>query len=58
MLTVSHRKTLWKYHNYLLQFDGAGGWEFTQLDAEERVSLAEEKAQVRCLFGPVEGGEG
>jgi ATP-binding cassette subfamily D (ALD) protein 3 len=28
LFTVSHRKTLWKYHEYILQFDGRGDYEF------------------------------
>ena len=32
LFTVSHRKSLWKYHEYVLQFDGRGGYEFKQID--------------------------
>lgn len=46
LLTVSHRSTLWKYHNYILQFDGSGGYVFTDLDAESRLKLEEEKLKL------------
>jgi ATP-binding cassette subfamily D (ALD) long-chain fatty acid import protein len=43
MLTVSHRPSLWKYHQLVLQFDGQGDYVFTELDAEKRLALQEEK---------------
>uniref|UniRef100_A0A6B2KZG8 ABC transporter domain-containing protein n=1 Tax=Arcella intermedia TaxID=1963864 RepID=A0A6B2KZG8_9EUKA len=46
LLTVTHRHTLWKYHNYLLQMDGSGGWKFTQLDISVRMTLKEEKSKI------------
>ncbi|XP_065176362.1 ATP-binding cassette sub-family D member 3-like [Sycon ciliatum] len=33
LFTVSHRKTLWKYHEHVLQFDGRGAYEFRQIDS-------------------------
>jgi ATP-binding cassette subfamily D (ALD) long-chain fatty acid import protein len=47
-LTVSHRPSLWKYHNFILQYDGQGGYVFTRLDAEKRLALQEEKNLVSC----------
>jgi len=41
LITVSHRRSLWKYHENILQFDGQGGFIFTKLDAERRLELEE-----------------
>ncbi|KAG7197133.1 hypothetical protein KM043_007220 [Ampulex compressa] len=37
LFTVSHRRSLWKHHEYYLQMDGRGGYEFMpiELDTEE-----------------------
>ncbi|WWC88124.1 uncharacterized protein L201_003028 [Kwoniella dendrophila CBS 6074] len=43
LMTVSHRPSLWKYHSMVLQYDGAGGYIFTELDAQKRLALQEEK---------------
>ncbi|KAG8967358.1 hypothetical protein FRC03_010103 [Tulasnella sp. 419] len=43
LLTVSHRPSLWQYHRKILQYDGQGGYVFTELDAEKRLALQEEK---------------
>jgi len=40
-MTVSHRRSLWKYHKNILQFDGQGKYIFTKLDAERRLKLEE-----------------
>ncbi len=32
LFTVSHRPSLFQYHDYLLRFDGMGHYEFTELD--------------------------
>jgi len=41
LMTVSHRKSLWRYHGWILQFDGQGSYVFTKLDAESRLKLEE-----------------
>jgi len=46
LLTVSHRPSLWKFHDFVLQFDGQGGIQFTDLDANHRMSLEQERANL------------
>ncbi|KAI9183096.1 hypothetical protein H9P43_004013 [Blastocladiella emersonii ATCC 22665] len=38
LFTVSHRTSLFKYHDFLLKFDGEGGYEFTPLDHSGEVN--------------------
>ncbi|KAI9903201.1 hypothetical protein N3K66_002553 [Trichothecium roseum] len=46
LMTVSHRRSLWKYHTHILQFDGQGNYIFTKLDAEKRLKLEDEKEEL------------
>jgi ATP-binding cassette subfamily D (ALD) long-chain fatty acid import protein len=46
LMTVSHRRSLWKYHDRILQFDGQGNYVFTKLDAERRLELEDEKDEL------------
>jgi ATP-binding cassette subfamily D (ALD) long-chain fatty acid import protein len=41
LLTVSHRRSLWRWHERILQFDGRGGFWFGVLEAERRARLEE-----------------
>lgn len=34
LFTVSHRKSLWKYHDFYLRMDGRGSYEFEPIDKE------------------------
>lgn len=43
LITVSHRPSLWKHHNYLLQIDGEGGYTFGKLDISKRHNAEYEK---------------
>jgi len=46
LMTVSHRKSLWRYHGWILQFDGQGGHVFTKLEAEKRLRLEDEREEL------------
>nr|NP_001259733.1 ATP binding cassette subfamily D member 3, isoform C [Drosophila melanogaster]AGB95572.1 ATP binding cassette subfamily D member 3, isoform C [Drosophila melanogaster] len=35
LFTVSHRKSLWAHHDYYLQFDGRGSYEFATIDQDK-----------------------
>lgn len=54
LITVSHRPSLFKYHKYLLKFDGQGNWTFSQLDSDkELLSLAEEMKHIEAQLAEV-----
>ena len=53
LMTVSHRRSLWKYHTHILQFDGQGQYVFTRLDAEKRLKLEDEKEDLDVLLRQV-----
>jgi len=37
LITVSHRSSLFKYHKFLLKFDGEKNWTFSQIDTDKEV---------------------
>jgi len=53
LMTVSHRRSLWKYHSRILQFDGQGHYVFTKLDAEKRLKLEDEKEDLEVQLRQV-----
>ena len=53
LMTVSHRRSLWRYHDDILQFDGQGNYIFTQLDAEKRLKLEDEKEELELQLRAV-----
>jgi ATP-binding cassette subfamily D (ALD) long-chain fatty acid import protein len=53
LMTVSHRRSLWKYHSRILQFDGQGNYVFTKLDADRRLKLEDEKEELEVLLRQV-----
>lgn len=53
LMTVSHRRSLWKYHTRILQFDGQGGFYFGALDAERRAVLEDEKEDIELQLRAV-----
>ncbi|KAI0015242.1 ABC transporter transmembrane region 2-domain-containing protein [Xylariomycetidae sp. FL0641] len=53
LMTVSHRRSLWKYHSRILQFDGQGHYVFTKLDADKRLQLEDEKEDLEVLLRQV-----
>ncbi|EXJ70825.1 ATP-binding cassette, subfamily D (ALD), member 2 [Cladophialophora psammophila CBS 110553] len=57
LMTVSHRRSLWKYHSMILQFDGQGNYVFCPLDAERRIKLEDEKEELETLLRGVDAWE-
>ena len=57
LMTVSHRRSLWKYHSKILQFDGQGGYFFGDLDAERRIELEDEREDLEGNLRNVETWE-
>ncbi|ODH48957.1 hypothetical protein GX48_04890 [Paracoccidioides brasiliensis] len=53
LMTVSHRRSLWKYHKKILQFDGQGNYIFTGLDWEKRLQLEDEKEEIELQLRAV-----
>ena len=53
LMTVSHRRSLWRYHDMILQFDGRGGYVFTKLDAERRLALEDEREELEARLRAV-----
>lgn len=53
LMTVSHRRSLWKYHSKILQFDGQGNYIFTALDAEKRLKLEDEREELEVSLRQV-----
>ena len=35
LFSVSHRRSLWHHHEFLLRFDGQGGYEFRKMTPED-----------------------
>ncbi|KAL6717325.1 ATP-binding cassette long-chain fatty acid transporter pxa2 [Lecanora helva] len=58
LITVSHRRSLWRYHGWILQFDGKGGYLFGELDAERRLGLEDEREELERKLRGVEEMEG
>jgi ATP-binding cassette subfamily D (ALD) long-chain fatty acid import protein len=54
LMTVSHRRSLWRYHGWILQFDGRGGYVFSELDAERRLGLEDEREELEGRLRGVE----
>ncbi|KAH6891239.1 ABC transporter transmembrane region 2-domain-containing protein [Thelonectria olida] len=53
LMTVSHRRSLWKYHTHILQFDGQGNYVFTRLDADRRLKLEDEREDLEIKLRQV-----
>ena len=46
LILLNERSSLWQYHNWILQYDGQGGYVFTKLNPDHRLALQEEKIKL------------
>jgi len=56
LLTVTHRPSLWKYHDFILKFNGEGGWicePLTDSQVNTLTSYKEEKAALEAKLSGV-----
>lgn len=56
LITVSHRPSLWKFHEKVLKFDGDGGYEFRAMVPEDIPPVAY-TATIQEVEEDIEGDE-
>ncbi|CAI4044396.1 ATP-binding cassette long-chain fatty acid transporter PXA2 SKDI_11G0330 [Saccharomyces kudriavzevii IFO 1802] len=50
LISVCHRTSLWHFHNYLLKFDGKGGYQFGPFNPQERLSNEEKLLELNAIL--------
>ncbi|CCD24774.1 ATP-binding cassette long-chain fatty acid transporter PXA2 NDAI_0D04610 [Naumovozyma dairenensis CBS 421] len=50
LISVCHRTSLWHFHNYLLRFDGKGGYQFNKFDPVKRLKEEEKLTELNSLL--------
>ncbi|CAL9732055.1 peroxisomal long-chain fatty acid import protein 1 [Monosporozyma unispora] len=50
LISVCHRTSLWHFHNYLLKFDGKGGYQFGPFDPVERLKNEEKLIELNNVL--------
>ncbi|KAL3229550.1 Peroxisomal long-chain fatty acid import protein 1 [Nakaseomyces bracarensis] len=50
VISVCHRTSLWHFHNYLLKFDGKGGYQFGKFDAKCRLETENRLNELNSLL--------
>lgn len=50
LISVCHRTSLWHFHNYLLKFDGKGGYQFGKFDPRERLANEEKLLELNAIL--------
>lgn len=50
LISVCHRTSLWHFHNYLLKFDGKGGYQFGPFNPQERLGNEEKLLELNAIL--------